>query len=62
MVQAHECITVPAGELAYLHGLSGLDAIQLASAVALGPALVFAAWDGRLRNAALAEGLAVAPA
>lgn len=45
------------------HGLRGADAVHLASALALGDAeVVVAAWDRRLHAAAVAVGLAVAPA
>lgn len=44
------------------HGLSGLDAIHIASAVQLAEyAPLFVSWDERQRQAALAEGLAVYP-
>ena len=52
-----------AGELASRHGLSGVDAVHLASAVALGSTdLVVAVWDKRLHSGVVAAGLAVAPA
>jgi predicted nucleic acid-binding protein len=45
------------------HQLRGQDAIHLASALRLDDAeLVLATWDRRLRQAALDEGIAVAPA
>lgn len=50
---------IAASELA----LRGADAVHLASALALGLTdVVVAAWDKRLHAAALASGLAVAPA
>lgn len=49
-----------AADLAVRRGLRGADAVQLASALVLGGDVVFACWDKRLRNAATAEGLAVA--
>lgn len=52
-----------AGHLARAHSLRGADAVHLASALAVvGPGLVVAAWDRRLRAGAFAVGLAVAPA
>lgn len=52
-----------AGQMAALHSLRGADAVHLASAVALGATdLTVAVWDRRLHAAALAVGLAVAPA
>jgi predicted nucleic acid-binding protein len=51
-----------AGDLAVEHGLTGADAVHLASAVALrSEDLVFVSWDGRLVAGALAAGLPVAP-
>jgi predicted nucleic acid-binding protein len=54
-----------AGDLAEAYALRGFDAIHLASALALkresDEAVNFSAWDGRLLDAAQAEGLAVAP-
>lgn len=51
-----------AGSLAVKHGLRGLDAVHLASALsfaAAGPVVV--TWDAALRRAAAAEGLATSP-
>ena len=54
-----------AGDLAEQHGLRGLDALHLASALAVqrdgGEPVTFSAWDDRLLAAAAAEGLAAAP-
>lgn len=51
-----------AADLAERHGLSGFDAVHLASALALAPApLVMATWDGRLHRAARACELATLP-
>lgn len=51
-----------AGDLAEQHALSGFDAIHLASAVTLATMpVVVATWDGRLRRAARAMGLATLP-
>ena len=49
-----------AGELADEHGLSGLDAVHLASALVVGAAapVVLATWDQRLARAATQVGLA----
>lgn len=50
-----------AGELAARHGLRGMDAIHLASALLVAAAdPVMVTWDAELRGAAAAEGLAVA--
>jgi len=51
-----------AGEVAEHYGLRTVDAIQLASALDLdAEGLVLATWDRRLRAAAVAAGVAVAP-
>ncbi len=53
-----------AGSLADRHALAALDAIHLASALSLrepGEVVAFVAFDRRLREAALAEGLTVLP-
>lgn len=51
-----------AGDLAERHGLSGFDAVHLASALTIAtlPVLV-ATWDARLHRAARASGLATLP-
>ena len=47
-----------AGELAGRHGLRGMDAVHLASAMLLAAAdPIFVTWDSDLRVAARAEGL-----
>ena len=52
-----------AGELAGQHNLRGADAVHLASALALRTDhIVFAVWDRRLSEGAVAAGFAVAPA
>ena len=54
-----------AADLAAAHPLSGADAVQLASALALASgtgAVILATWDRRLASAAWAEGLNVVPA
>jgi predicted nucleic acid-binding protein len=52
-----------AAALTSKHALRGQDAIHLASALRLDDdELVLATWDRRLKEAALAEGVAVAPA
>ena len=52
-----------AAEMAELYGLRAGDAIHLASALEIGDeATVVVVWDGRLRVAAAAAGLAVFPA
>lgn len=64
MVQVHVGREVGelAADLALRRGLRGAHAVQLASALVLGGDVVFACWDDRLRDAAAAEGLALAPA
>lgn len=52
-----------AGQLAGAQALRGADAVHLASALAMGTdQLVLAAWDQRLRSAAQAAHIQVAPA
>jgi len=61
-VEADDDVVKSAAILGVRHGLRGLDAIHLASAVTLrefGPTLV--SWDERQRRAARAEGLQVYP-
>ena len=53
-------VLAPAGRLIELHALRAYDAIQLCSALWIGRPL-FACFDERLRRAAAAEGLSVAP-
>ncbi|MFM7063142.1 MAG: type II toxin-antitoxin system VapC family toxin [Actinomycetes bacterium] len=58
-----EEITTAAGRLAATHGLSGADAVHLASALAVGrDFVVMTVFDRRLHQAAVAEGLATVPA
>jgi predicted nucleic acid-binding protein len=53
-------VLLEAGRVIETHGLRGLDAIHLCSALWIGqPA--FACFDDRLRGAAAAEGLTLAP-
>ena len=62
-IEVDEMIARGAGLLAGRHALRALDAIHLASALRLeDPELVVVSWDERLRQAALDEGIAVAPA
>ena len=61
-IELTDGIATSAASLAGTHILGGADAVHLASALAMaqaGPILV--AWDLRLRTAALAAGLLVAP-
>ena len=51
-----------AGDLAAEHHLRGYDAVHLASALRLGGQTTLVTWDERLQVAAVAAGLAVAPA
>jgi predicted nucleic acid-binding protein len=58
-----EELAVHAGRLVAEHALHGADAVHLASALAVGTnAVVLATWDQRLRAAAQAVELALAPA
>lgn len=53
-------VTRAAGALAIRHGLHGMDAIHLASAMVVAAARpLMVTWDADLRRAARAEGLAV---
>ena len=61
-VELTSAVEQHAGQLARDHALRGADAIHLASALAIGdPQLVVAVWDRRLRDAARAARLRVAP-
>jgi predicted nucleic acid-binding protein len=51
-----------AGELAAEHQLRGYDAVHVASALRLGDQTTLITSDQRLQHAAIATGLAVAPA
>jgi hypothetical protein len=60
-VQPRPAIITHAADLAERHRLRSLDAVHLASALALGdPEVVLATWDADLGSAARAEGLALA--
>lgn len=62
-VELTETVTSHAGRLAAEHALRGADAVHLARALAVGAdALLFAAWDQRLRTGVGAAGIQVAPA
>jgi hypothetical protein len=51
-----------AGDLADLYGLSGADAVQVATALAMGgPDVIFVTWDRKLADAAHDLGLIVSP-
>lgn len=59
-IDVDESTSAEAGSLAVRHGLRGMDAIHLASAVLLAEAEpVVVTWDAALQRAAQAEGLAV---
>jgi uncharacterized protein len=61
-VEFTERIAARAGQLAGEQALRGADAVHLASALAVGTeALLFAAWDQRLRSGAEATGIRLAP-
>jgi uncharacterized protein len=52
-----------AGDLAEQHGLSGIDAVHLASALTLAAMpVIVATWDARLHRAAQSAGLSTLPA
>lgn len=62
VIGVDEALAQRAGELADERALRGYDAVQLASALALGSGeTILVTWDYDLSNAATAEGLAVAP-
>jgi predicted nucleic acid-binding protein len=57
---ADDRVTRDAGTLAIRHGLHGMDAIHLASALVVAAARpLMVTWDADLQRAARAEGLAV---
>lgn len=59
-IDVDDSTSAEAGSLAVRHGLRGMDAIHLASAVLLAEAEpVVVTWDAALQRAAKAEGLAV---
>lgn len=61
-VEVDEDLARKAAVFGVRHGLSGLDAIHVASAMTFADfAPVFVSWDERQRRAAAAEGLAVYP-
>lgn len=63
LIELDDDLTRRAGDLAEAYGLRTGDAVQLASALAMAPeGVTLVAWDGRLRAAASAAGLAVFPA
>lgn len=61
-VELTQDVSAHAGDLAGRHALRGADAVHLASVLALEtPDVVLAVWDARLREAATAEGVMIAP-
>jgi hypothetical protein len=61
-IELTAAVVTEAGTLAGRHALRGADAVHLASAIAVGgSSTIVAAWDGRLRSAATAAGLRLAP-
>lgn len=62
LVGIDESLARQAGDLAVEHHRRGPDAVHLASALRLGGQTTLITWDDRLRQAAIAAGLAVAPA
>lgn len=63
IVGVDEALRRRAGELAFEHALRGYDAVHLASALALGAAeTIVVTFDHDLSSAAVAAGIAVAPA
>jgi len=61
-IEVTTAICARAGDLAEQHALRGYDAVHLASAMAAGPELMLASWDGDLRSAAETEGIELIPA
>jgi uncharacterized protein len=62
VTELDETLALAAGDAADAYGLRTGDALQLASALGLaGPNVVLVSWDDKLRSAAAAAGLAVAP-
>lgn len=62
-VQPTTTIILAAGELAERFGLTGYDAVHLASALALAEdSIIAVSWDQQFRSAALRAGLRLAPA
>jgi uncharacterized protein len=60
LLEVDDLVTRAAGVVAVRHGLRGMDAIHLASALTVAAARpVVVTWDAALRPAARAEGLAV---
>lgn len=62
IVGVDDTLARTAGDLAAEHHLRGHDAVHLASALRLGDQTTLVTWDERLQQAAVAAGLAVAPA
>lgn len=60
-VELSRVVARTAGELASSRSLRGADAVHLAALLAVGSDVLLAAWDTRLRQAALACGVAVVP-
>ncbi|MEJ7765757.1 MAG: hypothetical protein WKF86_09700, partial [Acidimicrobiales bacterium] len=61
-IELTDGIATSAASLAETHILGGADAVHLASALTIAQAVpILVAWDLRLRTAALAAGLLVAP-
>lgn len=61
-VELSRDIAHAAASLARQHALTGADAVHLASAAVQGPSSVLATFDHRMRQAAAAVGLGIAPA
>lgn len=62
VVELTDNVAADAAKLSRKHRLGGADAVHLASAMTLGEASpILAAWDARLRAAAIQAGLVVAP-
>jgi predicted nucleic acid-binding protein len=62
VVEVTEPLVRHAGALAERHALRGYDAVHLSAALTVrraAPEILFAAFDGRLENAAAREGLSV---
>lgn len=61
VIELSDGVARGAGEAAERHGLRGVDAIHLASALAIPEGVIVSTWDAELRRASLASGLSVSP-
>jgi uncharacterized protein len=61
IVELHPDLALAAGDVAERFALRALDAVHLASALALGRDTIVVTWDRTLASAAAAAGLGIAP-